>query len=138
MLKEECKEYINSPLIVLKEKRSAIRFSNIEQFQIVKVEIDDCQLKDDKGKKCDFLLLKNDRETFVELKGSNISKAIKQLEDSIYKVSQQANTSEKSAFIVCSRSPLNSAEISVVRRSFKKKFNASLIVTKSNKQFELK
>jgi len=91
-----------------------------------------------KKEKSVILLLKNERETFVELKGSNINKAIKQLEDSIFKVSQQANTAEKSAFVVCTRSPLNSAEINVIRRLFKKKYNATLIVTKSNKQFELK
>jgi len=43
MLKEECKEYMNSSLIVLKEK------------EVIKVAIDQCQLKDEKGKKCDFV-----------------------------------------------------------------------------------
>jgi len=138
MLKEECKEYITKPLIVLKEKRSSIRFSNMNNSGVTNVSIDKCQLKDEKGNKCDYLLVKNERETFVELKGSNIRKAIKQLEESIIKVSPQVVTSEKSAFVVCTRSSINAAEISVMRRDFKSKFNASLIVTKSNKEFELK
>lgn len=138
MLKEECKKYITDKFIVLRERQSKITFVNKKMDRIIKIDIKNCQLKNEEGKKCDYLLLKNNRETFVELKGKDIKKALEQLGVSIEKVSENPKKSDKSAIVVHSKNPYSATKIKEYKRIFKLKFNASLTVTKSNKQYELK
>lgn len=138
MIKEACKNIITDKLIVLSEKNSKITFQNSTKSKIVKVDVENCQLKNEKGEKSDFLLLKNNRDTFIELKGKDVKKAISQLSNSILKLSDEPKKSNKSAFIVHTKNPFNAAVVKTFKNEFNKKFNAILTVTKSNKTFLLK
>ena len=69
--------------IVEREKRSEFRIINSKKREILKIKVDGCMKLN--GKRSDWLFIDCDNETayFVELKGSGLDKAIKQLEKTL-------------------------------------------------------
>jgi hypothetical protein len=85
---------------------------------------------------CDFLVIdQNDKEHFIELKGSDTKKAVKQLETSIGKISADAKRHPKSAYIVFSgKNPIASTRGQILARRFAAEFNAILKMRRSGKE----
>jgi len=92
----ECLDFSdNRSIVVLKDKGSKsgskYRAENSNRKTLVCLRVDGCLMADMDEKKCDFLLLVCDRKDekderiahFIELKGSDISTAIKQLSNSV-------------------------------------------------------
>ncbi|MEM8614550.1 MAG: hypothetical protein AAGF93_21240 [Cyanobacteria bacterium P01_H01_bin.105] len=126
-----------SALIPLRENRSCFRIRNPEKLVVQVYEVDGCLLKKDSdGLRCDYLVLINskDLEIFVELKGCDIDKAVKQLENSIRKLSCNVKYLDKECFIISTRSPKADTSTQKAKLSFKKKYNAKLTV--KNRVFE--
>lgn len=67
-----------------KNSKTTFIFENEKQDELTKYRVDGC-LIDDKDSKCDFLLLNctQQKSYFIELKGSDLLKAIAQIERSI-------------------------------------------------------
>jgi len=129
----ECEKIKKDPLIALGERHSKITFKNGSGKSIRVIRIDDCVIKE--GLRCDYLVIPEDEdriEHYIELKGSDISHAVKQLESTIPQVSEDARHGKKRCFIVSSRCPANSAEIQNIERRFKKEFNSNFSVKKVN------
>lgn len=125
--KSECEEVTRNRLIVLRENRSEIRFTNQGQQKVRIVTVDGCEITD--GLKCDFLVISIcGKEHFVELKGNNVHHAIEQLKATIPRLSQNAKQSDKICFIISSRCPLLTADIQRIKKQFKKNFNSKLVV----------
>lgn len=93
---DECLDFSdNRSMVVLKDKGSKsgseYRAENSNRKTLVCLRVDGCLMADMGEKKCDFLLLVCDRRDeedekiahFIELKGSDISTAIKQLANSV-------------------------------------------------------
>ena len=81
-----CETRTRNRLIVLEEKRSKMTFRNSTRAVVRKVQIVGCAIT--KGPRCDWLLINRDAiEHYVELKGSNVRYAFKQIETTIRKVS---------------------------------------------------
>jgi hypothetical protein len=122
-----CEEIRKDPLIPLEEKCSKITFKNESRKNIRVIRIDDCVIKE--GLRCDYLVIpENGIEHYVELKGSDVSHAVKQLKCTITEVSEDARHGKKCCFIVSSRCPKTSAEIQNIQSKLKKEFNSTLTV----------
>lgn len=64
-------------------------------------------------------------EIYIELKGSDILHAVKQLESTISLLSDNPQTIKKLCFVVSTRVPKQTTNIQQLQSKFKKKFNAS-------------
>lgn len=83
----ECFEFGDTrPIIVAKERGKQFILKNASHKKVCKYLVDGCLIKD--GTSCDYLLLiVQDRHAYlVELKGSNLEHAIRQIEESIIKL----------------------------------------------------
>jgi hypothetical protein len=64
-----------------KRSKSIYRYINQSRHQIAKIHVDGGLISDTRTKKCDWLLVNKDSATafFIELKGSNLTRAIEQI-----------------------------------------------------------
>jgi hypothetical protein len=78
------------PKVICKEKKSKYTYENRSLDQITKYRVDGNLIKEE-GEKCDFLLLNCEKKKayFIELKGSNILKAIDQITATIDRLKLQ-------------------------------------------------
>ncbi len=134
-MKKKCIEKNNNKIIPFKEQRSSLFILNKEQQKTSKIKVDGCEITE--GLRCDYLLLTDKMEYFIELKGQDINHAIKQLRQSISKLSRNAREEAKVSFVICSRSPLSSASIQNEQLKFKKEFNSRLIIKSSPFNYEI-
>lgn len=122
---DTCISISNEKIIPLKENKSCFRFLNPEQKDIRCILVDGCAITD--GLRCDHLIIDaNGMEHFIELKGHDISHAVKQLENSIQQLSPHKRT--KYAFIVSTRCPSSGTDIQIFKKRFKQKYNSELII----------
>ncbi len=130
-----CEEISNNSQIVLKEKHSKITFENASHKSIRIIKIDGCVIKE--GLRCDYLVIPDTQiENYVELKGSDVSHAVKQLEQTISKVSEDRTKCEKYCFIISTRCPLLTTKIQNIKHIFKKQYNAKLVIKNLHCQHE--
>ena len=128
-MKKKCTVTNSNKLIVFEEKRSKLTIENEDEVVGSKVIIDGCEITN--GLRCDFMYLIKGMELFIELKGQDLNHAIEQLKVTIVKLSQNPQKHKKKSFIICTRSPLNSASIQNLQVKFRKNFNSELIIKSS-------
>jgi len=135
-IKSSCSEVMKDKLIVLTERKnkSNITLQNKSEEFVTKVRVDGCHIMDNQPK-CDFLVLKNSEEYFVELKGQNIEHAFKQLIRTMKLL--RKNMGLVNCMVICTRSPLSSVKIQNEAKKFRKKYNAKLIVKKSGNTYPI-
>ncbi|WRH65169.1 MAG: hypothetical protein RSE13_14630 [Planktothrix sp. GU0601_MAG3] len=118
--------------ITRKENQSQIIIENPNQFKVCVVQVDGCTIKE--GLRCDYLVIPDQQdikkiiEIYIELKGSEILHAIKQLEATIQELSDHPAKQEKVCIIISTRCPLTTTEIQKFKLKFKKTYNAKLEV----------
>ena len=114
-MKLELKEYTEacSKEIVCEENhRKFILYAN--GFGFYKIKIDGDVEINTKNKKCDFLVIKQEKEDieiFIELKGSDIKKAYEQIITSYKKYSDKSKQPKLYAAIVASKYPSKDSSI---------------------------
>lgn len=127
----ECEQINKNSQIVLsdagsKNKQSKFRLDNRKKAKIRVIRVDDCAIK--QGLRCDYLvILPNNLEIYVELKGKDVEHAVKQLESSIKQLTDSF-FAEKLCFIASTRCPITSPQIQKFKKNFKRRFNAKLTV----------
>ena len=117
--------------LVVSDNRSKFTFDNISGDKVKKIQIDGCESLVIQGRKCDWLLVINDIQIYVELKGTDIDHAITQLKNTILHIQKISgfNVVQKIfCYIVTTRSPLSSQQIQNAAKSLKKSHNATLRV----------
>lgn len=132
---KNCEEITTKKEIPLEEKRTKITFINPSRKKIIKVKVDKCIPF--KGKKCDWLLVIITIGVFVELKGSNIKKGIKQLKNSILVLAKNYNLQRIIAYIAYISIPFSSTELQYYRKIFKKETNSLLKPVKTNTKINI-
>lgn len=125
-----CRETSKNKEFIFEEKRSKLTLKNSNEVYSTKIKVDGCEIKGD-TKRCDFMLTTDKLEIYIELKGTDISKAIIQIESTIGKLGSNNSIPERKAYIICTRVPLASTEIQILALKLKKNFNANLIVKSS-------
>ena len=134
----KCEEYRSDPKIVLQENKSKITFLNTNQDEILIIKVDGCVIDDDKTLRCDYAMIPCDEvEIYVELKGSDVSHAVKQIESTISLLSDNAQKIKKLCFVVSTRVPRQTTSIQQLQSQFKKKFNASLRIKNIQDVYDL-
>ncbi len=91
--------------------------------------VDGCQITN--GVRCDKLLICEDNEYFIELKGSDVKHAIEQLKASINQLGDSHVLSRQAYIIATSCSPKLQTSIQKSKLEFKKYLHSSLIVERA-------
>jgi len=125
----QCEEVVCHPRIVREEKSRKFTINNPDRIPVRVVKIDGCVIT--KGRRCDYLFIpeSGEIEIYVELKGSGILDAIKQIETTIPQVSQDQRKLSKHCYIVTKGvhpSLATKRQKAMVR--FRNEFNAALTV----------
>jgi hypothetical protein len=123
--------------IVLREKLSKITFLNNAELPIRKIKIDGCVINNDEIR-CDYVIIRElNEEIYIELKGSDVPHALKQIINTINLISDNVKLIKKLCFVVTMSCPLTSTEIQKQKLFFKNKFNSSLDIKHSHCEFTL-
>ncbi|MEG4226233.1 hypothetical protein QUA35_08750 [Microcoleus sp. N9_B2] len=134
----ECEKYKSDTKIVLQEKKSKITFLNPNQDEILKIKVDGCVISDNETLRCDYALIPSAAvEIYVELKGSDIEQAVKQIESTIKLLSENPQKIKKLCFVVSTRVPQQTTSIQQLKIQFKKKFNASFRIKNIQDEYDL-
>lgn len=122
-----CETTSTDKVIVFQENRSRIEFRNPRQLAVRRVTIDGCTIRN--GERCDYLMIRveDGAEYFVELKGSDVTKACQQLKRTVGLIGSNNNVS-RICFVISTRCPLISTEIQVLKAYFRKHCRALLII----------
>jgi hypothetical protein len=127
-----CNTTTNNKIISVSENKRTFRIKNNSIFTINEVKIDGCYKET--GAKCDFLfeiIEKTDVSIvfYVELKGSDISHAIEQLEATIeYCISEHKDVDKKKCYIVASKFPSSGTKSGILKKKFLKKNKIQLFI----------
>ncbi|MBF0473445.1 MAG: hypothetical protein HQK91_08055 [Nitrospirae bacterium] len=128
---KKCEIILNDEVIPLEENRSKITFYNKHKVAIRKIEVDPCAIPQET--RCDWLLIRpDDKEFFVELKGSNLKHAFEQIEKSIELIAKDCYVRDKNIYIIISNFPKKKPNTQVERKYFQDKYNAKLMVERTN------
>ena len=130
-----CNELTNNSSIVVRENRREFRIDNRLKIQINRVEVDGCLITE--GQKCDYLfeIIEQNRVFYVELKGSHINEAVRQLEATIEFCQNKHRNSQKGSFIVASKVPKSRTKIQNLKKEFKKR-NGHILKISTTKHIE--
>ena len=132
---DHCEEILTDVCITCKEKKRKLPkvvFQNPARRQVSRITVDGCAIT--KGPRCDYMVVARGdteiEEIYVELKGSDIDHAIRQLEATIGKLSHGKARLRKMCYIAskCCPQPIS---IKPHKDRFRHNFNAKLVV-KSN------
>lgn len=134
-MKEECKITNNNKIVIFEENRSKLIIENLDEENSTKIIVDGCQITE--GIRCDFLYLIKGFEIFIELKGQDLEHALEQIKNTIIKLSVDPKKGKKKSFVICTRSPLNSATIQNLQVKFRRDYNSDLIIKSSPYKYKI-
>jgi len=135
-----CEKEVRRRLIVQKEKGKKFTVRNPDQARVRVIQIDGCVLDSPSdGPRCDWLFIPVEGdavEIYVELKGSDVGRGIKQLESTVQnpEVTEGVRTVPKSCYVVSGSNPLLSTNLQKAKKRFRRDYLATLIV--KNRQAE--
>jgi len=118
-----CNECSDNKIIVAEENKRKFIFKNNSNSMVNKVKVDDCYIK--KGLRCDYLIELIDSNVvktvfYIELKGSDINHAIKQIESTLQYCKQIHNDANKECYIILSKFPSSGTSSQILKKKFKR------------------
>jgi hypothetical protein len=144
---KNCGEYTLSPIIVCEENGRRFEGINHNKSEILKVRIENKGVNCLRfpGEVCDFLLIniKKEKGFFIELKGSNLHKALDQLQNSIKEICNPQNKFikkkliEKNAYVVLSKHPKSDKYRAKYEEIFRRDLKTKLIIKNNVKKENL-
>ncbi len=134
-LREECVERINHSKVKVEEKGRKAVFRNPGKAEVLKIRIDDCLMKGE-GLKADFVVsMPGVVDVIVELKGQDVPHARNQIVATLSFWRAYPPFSPKIAgLIVCSRSPLASSELQIIKAKVLIRYKLWLEVDESGRK----
>ena len=133
---ESCNSVSQNKIVPVSENKRKFIVNNESLFTINKVTVVNCYIKS--GLKCDFLFEIIDEELkevfYVELKGSNISHGIQQLEATVKHCLRIHKSVPRSCYIVASRVPKASTSTQKAKKEFKRKHSVMLYIDTKQKE----
>tara|TARA_R110002020_G_scaffold240218_4_gene452910 strand:+ start:1360 stop:1770 length:411 start_codon:yes stop_codon:yes gene_type:complete len=112
-----------------------MRFLNPNEREVSKIRVDGCKITE--GKKCDFMLLTDTEENYIEIKGKGVLYACEQIEETIKKLSSNTNHHPKNSFVVSTGTPKVSGKIQILKKKFKKSYSSSLKIQTRKCEFAI-
>jgi hypothetical protein len=136
----ECSTFLQVRRIALSGRRTTTLYlQNPEGRRVERVEVDGCAIT--QGPRCDWLLLLNDttsrEEIYVELKGRDVSHAVRQLQATVCALSTDRMCFPKRCFVVFTRNPMTGTDIQRYKVKFRSDFSAGLYLVKDNTEVRL-
>jgi len=130
---EHCSEITKQPQLPLDDKGAKLTINNPDRIPLNKITVDGCLITDHRSR-CDFIveIPSTNRAIFVELKGCDVDKAIKQISATIGHTKSRFGQHKKTACIASSRVPKNDSRIDRLRKKLFKEHSA-LLETKKRK-----
>lgn len=121
-----CTIEVDHSILKFSEKRSSLQVNNKNKRTVLRHQVDGCLIK--VGKKCDWLLVDKltGVEIYVELKGSDVDVAVKQLCTTVDAIGQPGK--KKFGYVVCTRSPNASPIIQKLQKAVMKSHSLNLRV----------
>lgn len=140
---EKCEKPFAERRLVLEDPESTARpkpkitFVNGSRAELRKVKVDGCAIT--RGPRCDYLVIApNGVEHFVELKGTDVRHAVKQLAASIEQLSASPKRIEKLCFIVATKiSPATLPYVQDSRIRFRKDWKSKLLVKERQAEYRI-
>ena len=126
-----CEETKQDTQIVIKDSgsknsRSKFRIQNPQKTKVRVIQVDDCVITT--GKRCDYLVVLSDnQELYIELKGSKVSYAVEQIIASIPQLTAD-KSKPKLGFVCSTRCPINSTETQKLKKTARTKHNLKLTI----------
>jgi hypothetical protein len=127
---KKCTTEVNDSKVVVKEHRSSFELRNTARLKIEKIQVDGC-LIDDTRERCDWLLVNREekkRALYIELKGADIGKAIRQLEATLGYTKTDFSQCKSECYVVSTRVPKHGPAVHKRMIDFQKKNKAALLV----------
>ena len=128
IFKEHSKLYTENQILQCEEKR--IFYLETKECCFHKIKIDGGVAKNSPNLKCDYLVIKDgieDIEIFIELKGSDIKKAMEQLINSYDEYATHMLNVKHYPVIVSSKYPQEDSSIQKAKEKLIQKFNQPLL-----------
>ena len=133
---DSCNDATQNKIVSVSENRRKFTVNNKSRFTINRVTVDDCYITE--GLKCDFLFEVIDEDVkevfYVELKGSDISHAIQQLEVTVKHCLTIHKSVPRGCYIVASRVPKASTSTQKAKKEFKRKNGMMLYIDTKQKE----
>jgi len=125
--RKNCVKRVAHKEILLSGKQtSSLYLLNPRERWVDKVLVDGCVITE--GLRCDWAVEVDDQfsreEIFIELKGSHLTYAVKQIISTIDALSSDPAQTKKRCLVAYSRRPLAQREIRLLKRMFEKQYNA--------------
>lgn len=127
---KKCSTQFNNKIITASENKMTFVINNKNMHTIRKVIVDGCLINDHRSR-CDYLFEFNSPTTdviYLELKGCDIEKALKQLESTINICSQDHHQFKRSCHVVASRVPKMGTKLQALKKKFVTQNKVSLNV----------
>ena len=143
-----CSEVTNNKKIAVSENGRKFTIDNPDRKEVIKIKVDGCLIDDDR-ERCDYLFEviipdTKDKEAknietaiYVELKGSDIEKAFKQIMATLGYLVDRHRQIDKECFIVASRVPKASAKTQELAEKLKKSHRLAKLLIRTT-QYEHK
>lgn len=123
-----CISRSSDPCLKFEEHRKKMLFHNPSRKSCLKIQVDGCAITN--GERCDSLLkvdTDEGAEYYVELKGTDVSHALEQIERTIQALHD--DHSPICAYIIpTNQNPADTTKIQQYRARLKKKYNARLVI----------
>jgi hypothetical protein len=103
----ECIEKTSDPIRVLRDKGRPVSLivRNLERKEYCIVRVDGCYISDCVIERCDYLVVGPNFNAYIELKGSDIEKALRQVLSSIEKINGDFGGNPCKIVIVSTKAP---------------------------------
>lgn len=130
----KCSVESTNSKIVVKENKSRFEVDNPNRLSVSKVQVDGCLIADNL-EKCDWIISissENKRALYIELKGCDIDKALKQLKSTLEHTQSNYQDYKKECYVVTTRIPKFGPKISKKQRDFYDSTGCTLSVKNIN------
>lgn len=139
MYRKECVTTTRATRVAVSEKGKSAVFLNFEKQPICKVQYDGCHISQQVG--CDWLVLKgSDVTILVELKGSDIDRALIQIEATLAALrASDLLSTRMAALIVCASGsvrPAYTSKIQKVQQRLSRDYRTPLHVVTRNREYQ--
>jgi hypothetical protein len=127
---KKCTTIVDHSKVVVKEHKSSFELRNTARLKIEKIQVDDCLINDTR-ERCDWLLINREekmRALYIELKGADIDKAVRQLEATLRYTKADFSQCKKECYIVSTRVPKHGPSVHRRTIDFYKKNKATLVI----------
>lgn len=130
----QCTEKNTRSKIKVHENKSNFMICNPSRLPIEKIQIDGCVMGDQDGMRCDYMFVipadtqHQQRVFYVELKGTDIKQAGRQLIATLQQTMRRYPSAKKTCFIVTTRIPSHGTKVQEFKIDFKNKYSTDLKV----------